>query len=436
MKETMYCMKKIGVLTLSACFLLSTMVGVSVADDPTSSLGSSPTSDVNPSDVAPTLTASTADYGWVYGTVTDENGQPLSLASITIYRPAVSVTDSYKSHYVTYSGNTGAFRISVLPGTYVIDAYKQGYSTERETGVIVVKQQGTEVDFHLLKASVSVAGQGILTGTVYGYTIVSVADTPNAPSQTVKIPLKGARIDIYTMTTAAKVPIATAFTDGDGSYKMKLSPGSYLAIASKGLSFQSKDVKIAETKITTLDFILKVNAADVELDTAISTGNVGGELSIIKNEDDTYRNDVITYNTVTITPVTIESNSLRISVSGDEASGGKTIAIILDPTIMSTETALAVQYDGTDISEADSLEDVLNPNDDGAHPEFYTDPEPNGTKVYVTIPHFSEHEILIIPVEAIVGGISSLLAAGLFIAVFSILGIVYIIPYFMVRKSK
>jgi hypothetical protein len=430
--------KKMLAVPLTVSLLLSMMVGVTIADDPTTSApGSPPDSALGLEENIPTLSASVTDYGWIYGTVTaGQTGIPVNLASITIYKPAVSVTDAYNSRYVTYSANTGVYKIFVPPGVYVIDVFKKGYSTERETSVTVVKEQGTQVDFVLKKASVSLAGRGILTGTVYGLTQVSPSNENTEPSTTIKIPLKGARVAIYSLTAAAKVAIATAFTDGNGSYELSLVPGKYIAIASKGLSSQQKEVTIGDKKITELDFILKIDTTAVEMDAAISTGNVGGEIVIQKNADQTYSNDVIIYDSISIIPITISSTTLVLRVAGNETSTGKTIAITLDPTVFTTQKAITVKYDGTIINAAESIEDILNPNNDGSHPEFITITEDNGTTIYVTVPHFSEHEILIESVENLVGAFGGLTAVVLFLAVFGILGVVYILPCFLVRKSR
>jgi hypothetical protein len=64
----------------------------------------------------------------------------------------------------------------------------------------------------------------------------------------------------------------------------------------------------------------------------------------------------------------------------------------------------------------------------------------NGAEVlycFIRNAHYSQHVITIQSAESIVlQGIGGILAIVVFIAVFCILGVVYFIPYFLVRKSK
>lgn len=60
---------------------------------------------------------------------------------------------------------------------------------------------------------------------------------------------------------------------------------------------------------------------------------------------------------------------------------------------------------------ADDLKDVLNPDDDGSHPEYWIIYDANGTHILVSIPHFSEHEITVYSL-APVTSISSVKAAS------------------------
>jgi len=75
---------------------------------------------------------------------------------------------------------------------------------------------------------------------------------------------------------------------------------------------------------------------------------------------------------------------------------------------------------------ADDLPDVLDPNNDGLHAEYLITEGKNGLQIAVSIPHFSEHEIIISSIVEIidtVGGINSLI---LYIAIFAIVAIVFV----------
>ena len=64
----------------------------------------------------------------------------------------------------------------------------------------------------------------------------------------------------------------------------------------------------------------------------------------------------------------------------------------------------------------------------------------NGAEVlycFIRIPHYSQHSITIQSTGSLViQGIGGVLAIVVFIAVVCLLGVVYFIPYFLVRKSK
>ncbi|MFH1101990.1 MAG: carboxypeptidase-like regulatory domain-containing protein [Methanobacteriota archaeon] len=431
--------KKIAVLTLVFTFLIPMTLGVSGATIPQSSATNTSidSQKSNTDESLPSTSAVRSEYGWVYGMITDHLGNPLNLASIIVYRPALSVTDAVKSRYVTYSGTDGTYRIPVLPGVYVIDVNKKGYSTERETGVTVEKGIGTKVNFMLVKTSVSVSGQGLLQGTVYGVTRLPTSTTNDVASVTSKIPIKGAQVTVYSLTAsitaATPVSIATCFTDGNGSYEFSLAPGTYSVIASKGVATQQKEAKIAEKRITELDFLLKISNTAEVIDDAITTGNFGGEITVQQQSDLSFGNDVTIYDGVSITPVRISEKEIAIQVSGDEASLGKTIAVNIDPNGFQLGDKIEVTYDGETIDLAHNLTDVLDPNDDGSHPEYLLLIGSDSIQALVSVPHFSEHTITISSVIEAIGGIT---AVVLYIAVFALLGVVYIIPFKLLRYRE
>lgn len=388
-------------------------------------------------DELPSYSVSKSDYGWIYGTVTDQDGNSVDHACIVVYKLAVSVTDAYKSRYVTYSAETGFFRLALLPGVYSVDAYKKGYNSENAVGVSVEKGRGTKVDFVLQKSITITPGLGVLKGTVYGLMQISASNSADAPSSTVKIPLRGARVSIYSLaptTDAVQNPLTTCFTDGNGSYELKLAPGTYSAIASVGLSYQQKNVKIADTRITVIDFVLKIEKTAVAIDESITSGDFGAEITIQKNpNNNTYDHDITVYNAVTIEPITISSNKLSLQVSGDKTSLGKTIALNIDSSF-NLGQRFDVQYDGASLNQAENLTDILDPTDDGIHPEYYIIHTDNGTaQILVSIPHFSENSIIeFLPLSEAVGAIASLVVYG---AVLAIVAVLYIGPMWYLRKK-
>lgn len=141
---------------------------------------------------------------------------------------------------------------------------------------------------------------------------------------------------------------------------------------------------------------------------AIEAGNLGGEITVVKNGEERYKTDTISYYAnVTVTAVEPEFSKHKavFNVSGDCHATGKTIKLNFGRNAFSSidvnnlEDSLEVFFDGRDIKMADDLSDVLNPNDDGLQPEYaLMQVKAAGGKeffVLVSIPHFSDHQIVI-----------------------------------------
>ena len=126
------------------------------------------------------------------------------------------------------------------------------------------------------------------------------------------------------------------------------------------------------------------------MESAFLNKTIGGELFIAGKETDyiSYFGNV---------SVSVDNNSLSkgkiiLRVKGDNGEYGKVIKV----GIANEYGKVIVTYDGRVINEASSLEDVLNPNDDGSNPEYYKlTSDKEGTFLLISIPHFSEHTISI-----------------------------------------
>lgn len=115
---------------------------------------------------------------------------------------------------------------------------------------------------------------------------------------------------------------------------------------------------------------------------------IGGEVTIAGAKS----NDTISYfDNVTIKPV-VKNGKILLTVSGDENKGGKVIKVNLARNVCPSSN-IVVRYDGKTIKQADSIEDVLNPNDDGSNPEYWVIEDKNGVFMLISIPHFSVHKI-------------------------------------------
>lgn len=134
---------------------------------------------------------------------------------------------------------------------------------------------------------------------------------------------------------------------------------------------------------------------------AIEAGNLGGEITVVKNGQG-YKTDAMSYYAnVTITNRTLTDTRAVFNVSGDCHTAGKTIKINFGRNALSSTDMdeLQVFFDGSDMRRASSLADVLNPNDDGLQPEYLpVQVAAAGGKeffVLVSIPHFSDHQVVI-----------------------------------------
>lgn len=136
---------------------------------------------------------------------------------------------------------------------------------------------------------------------------------------------------------------------------------------------------------------------------AIEAGTLGGEITVVKNGQG-YKTDAISYYAnVTVTEHKLSENKAVFNVSGDSHAAGKTIKLNFGRNALSSiddlEEDLEVFFDGSKMHKASSLVDVLNPNDDGLQPEYLpVQVYAAGGKeffVLVSIPHFSDHQIVI-----------------------------------------
>lgn len=138
---------------------------------------------------------------------------------------------------------------------------------------------------------------------------------------------------------------------------------------------------------------------------AIEAGHLASEITVVKNGDG-YKTDAISYyDNVTVTAVEDKLSRRRavFNVSGDSHATGKTIKINFGRNALSSisdlEGGLDALFDGRDMQLADNLTDVLDPNDDGLQPEYLPVQvyAADGKEffVLVSIPHFSDHQIVI-----------------------------------------
>ena len=227
----------------------------------------------------------------------------------------------------------------------------------------------------------------------------------------------------------------SSLTNEKGEYNISnLKTGTYMIQAAKNKLYNSpqKFVEIKGDEGTEVDFVIEISETRSEIDRSITTGKIGGEISIQRENGSKYQPEVTIYKGVEIKPVEIVRGKISLIISGDEYGGGKTIAITVDPSLFGNAKDIVVKYDGEAISMADNITDVLNPNDDGSHAEYLLTASANATEILVSIPHFSEHEITVYSAAGAVveklGGVTAVLTyiAICIIAAVLFVGAIYI----------
>ena len=215
-----------------------------------------------------------------------------------------------------------------------------------------------------------------------------------------------------------------AYTNGSGEYIIPIRAGTYTITASK-IGYKTtivSDAMVWANETTELNFSLEPGTSSYKdlffieenremIQTAIEEEEVGGEVTIRAEEDET-KVLIYKYNAVSIQPKTIDSSQITLLVNGDETSAGKAIVINFIGDFVDQNDKIVIEYDGETITMADDLFDALNANDDGSHPEYLITIGEDGTQLIITMPHFSEHEITIYIVEEaveILGGITAII---------------------------
>lgn len=222
------------------------------------------------------------------------------------------------------------------------------------------------------------------------------------------LPIEGVSVCIILSTQNNIITSKCAFTNEQGDYSLDIQTGSYTVVVAHPLyeTVTINEVMIWANESTVLNctlepgepsttyFFLQENRKSIN--DAIKQKTVGAEFSIQK-KDDTYEHQILVYDSVSITPATLENNQIVLTINGDEHAGGKTIVINLHEHFIKESNSLVITYDGQPLALADNISDVLNPNDDGLHAEYLLTKGAQGWQILVSIPHFSKHLLSIQP---------------------------------------
>jgi|GEM_PF-2607107 len=350
--------------------------------------------------------------GWIYGQVHESLGSEnlkklLPNALVKVINSNGQVIGS------VYSGSGGYYEINPIEsGIYTLETSKEGYNTSIMFKIIVNSGKGTRADINLEKSPY---------GWVYGYVL---DDT---------YPVEGATVTI--------IPHGqSTMTNSSGYYEFyNLSADSYMlrAIKDSLVAMPKNPVTVISGQGTRYDLHIEAytnyncpecpEIYEIFIDEAIANGYVGSKINISELESNIFQHNISIYNGVEIKNLNIKKGSISFIVSGNETGGGKTIVINIDGSVFDLSSQILVNYDGESISMADDINDVLDPNDDGAHPEYLIVLGSNGAQLLVSVPHFSEHTI-----EFFVQQVAQYLAYAVIFAVV----LVVIAAVVMFRKGK
>jgi len=245
-------------------------------------------------------------------------------------------------------------------------------------------------------------------------------------------PLEGVLIEIRTSTGEL---VNSTYTDSNGYCEIHdLNFGNYTyTVINKDGSLMAEKMTLYINSARGYDLsLMSEEVPNLKLiDEAIEEGNVGGKIAIIWEEQaNTFQHNISIYNGVEIKNLDIKKGSISFIVSGNETSSGKTIAINIDDSVFDPSSQIFVNYDGESIDMADDINDILDPNNDGSHPEYLISIGSNGVQILISIPHFSEHSITffnITPEQA---------AQYLVYVAVAAVGLIIIAAVVMFRKGK
>jgi len=277
------------------------------------------------------------------------------------------------------------------------------------------------------------------TGWVFGVTTEFIEDEISF--------LEGVQICIILSDIDNIITSKCTFSDENGSYLVPVPSGIYSVQAYKEgyISSFDENVQVYVNEYTEADFLLEkgedtstvllpyiVDVNRDEIEEALVSDQIGVELSIQSSEEK-LESIVSSFSDISITPtVNFDENYISLFVDGD-VIGGRTIIINLADELLDFDQVdeIQIEYDGHPIKMASDLIDVLNPDDDGIFSEYIITVGEDGLQLLISIPHFSEHNIVIYQLEQIVeeiGGITTLIT---YVLICSLSIVVFISPVFI-----
>lgn len=237
--------------------------------------------------------------------------------------------------------------------------------------------------------------------------------------------------------TAHDSPTAASRVRAEGTVSVVFEEGVVLAFDNGGrervrFSFgevtgvlRGDDVAIAGRTVTSEGDVLVVLDAPRgpfahhrDLGRAIGKGHVGAEATINLVDDERVVHDVVSYANVTMQTLKAERGNITVLIDG-HGFEGRVIVLNVDGRVLGAESAdkLNVMIDNESVRPASNLTDILDPDDDGFHPEYYIvyDVQAQAFQLIATLPHYSIHILsvttpFVLPPPSVVIGIVAGLA--------------------------
>jgi hypothetical protein len=273
--------------------------------------------------------------------------------------------------------------------------------------------------------SFTVHGVGIFNATVQPSTSGAQRDPPPVA--------RGAEIRVFGpgyAFIAHDNPVAVARLTTDGPAALTFAPGVALTRQGEGrLAFtlgnltgalRAERMSVSGQTVRTQGEVLflldesggSYDAHRSDITEAIAARHVGAEASFNRNGED-LKEDVVSYGNVTMTTLRAEQGNLTMLIEG-HGTEGRVLVLNVDNHVMGAQRKeeLRVQLDNQTVTAASSLEDILDPDNDGFVPEYYVvfDPATDAFQLLVSVPHYSVHTLslttaIILPPPSVLVGI-------------------------------
>lgn len=163
--------------------------------------------------------------------------------------------------------------------------------------------------------------------------------------------------------------------------------------------FSDIAMAVNEDSIIAHDTLMLVSFSYVEereIEHAFINKTIGGEITI-HGYNKNLTDYVSYFGNVSVVPEALHRGKIVLSVSGEDKGGGRIVKINLGRDVCICRD-FSLTFDGREVQRARDFTDILNPDDDGLNPEYYVLSSVYGDEgifLLVTIPHFSEHQLII-----------------------------------------